>query len=277
MDADPAARWHGLQETRRSCNRVHADSPDAMEFLGISKLFWFLAAPTHLLVWMLAAGVVFRRHGLCQALAAIAALSFLLLLFLPIGNWALSTLEDQYRRGPWPAHVDGVLELGGGINPAVLTVRGVPGAETGESRMVASFELARHYPSARIVFSGGNPDRGVPEAAVAQHVFGQLGLNDGQVLYEDRSRDTWENLVLSRILAKPKPGEVWLLVTSAYHMPRAMAVARRLDWAMQPWPSDYATVPGGGVESFGANLVHLDLAAHEWAGLIAYRLADRAR
>jgi uncharacterized SAM-binding protein YcdF (DUF218 family) len=170
-----------------------------------------------------------------------------------------------------------VLELGGGINPAVLATRGLPGDETGEGAMVAVAELARRYPSARIVFSGGNPDHGMPEAGVARFVFGQLGIAQDNVIYEDRARDTWENLVFSRALAKPKPGETWLLVTSAVHLPRAMAVARRLGWVMRAWPSDYVTVPGGGPESFGVNVAHLDLAAHEWIGLSVYRLAGRAR
>ena len=131
-----------------------------MEFFDLSKMFWFVGAPTHLLVWMLAAGTIFQQHFFGRFLVGMAALSFLLLAFLPMGDWAMSRLEDQYRRGPWPAHVDGVLELGGGINPGVLAARGLPGAETGEGGMVASAELARRYPDARIVFSGGNPDRG---------------------------------------------------------------------------------------------------------------------
>ena len=124
----------------------------------------------------------------------------------------------------------------------------------------------------------GDPKLAEPETTVARAIFGQLGLPANRVLYENRARDTWENFVYSRALAKPKPGETWLLVTSAYHLPRAMAVARRLGWTMQPWPSDYETVPKPGWlgANFAANLGRLDLAAHEWVGLIAYRVAGRA-
>jgi uncharacterized SAM-binding protein YcdF (DUF218 family) len=120
----------------------------------------------------------------------LAALSLLLLTFPPISDWAMSRLEDQDRHSPWPAQVDGVLELGGGINRGVLAARALPAAETGEGGMVPSAELARRYPDARIVFSGGNPDRGVPEANVARFVFAQLGLPARNLLYEDRARDT---------------------------------------------------------------------------------------
>ncbi len=248
----------------------------AMEFFDLSKLFWFAAAPSHLLVWALVVGVVFRRRWFGCALLIPAALGFMALVLLPIGDWAMSGIEDQYARGPWPDHVDGILELSGGINPGVLSARGLPGAEFGEGRMVAVAELARRYPGARIVFSGGNPDRGVSEAEVAGFVFGQLGIARSTVIYEDRARDTWENLAFGRALAKPKSSETWLLVTSAYQMPRAMAVARRLGWKMRPWPSDYVTMPGGGPESFGVNVTHLDLATHEWLGLVVYRLVGRA-
>jgi uncharacterized SAM-binding protein YcdF (DUF218 family) len=248
-----------------------------MEFFDLSKSFWSVAAPSHLLVWALVVGVVFQRRLFGRMLLILAALGVLALMFLPMGDWAMSTLENQYARGHWPDHVDGVLELGGGINPGVLAARGLPGAETGEGHMVAVAELARRYPGARIVFSGGNPDRGVPEAGVARFIFEQLGIAQGRVIYEDRARDTWENLVFSRALAKPKPGEIWLLVTSAAHMPRAIAVARELGWTMRAWPSDYVTMPGGGPEAFGVNIAHLDLAAHEWLGLAVYRLAGRAR
>jgi uncharacterized SAM-binding protein YcdF (DUF218 family) len=248
-----------------------------VEFFDLSKLFWFVVAPSHLLVWALAIGVIFQHWLFGRVLLIFGALSFLGLLLLPIGDWAMSSIEDQYARGSWPVRVDGVLELGGGINPGVLATRGLPGAETGEGAMVAVAELARRYPGTRIVFSGGDPDRGVPEAGVARFVFRQLGIAQDNIIYEDRARDTWENLVFSRALAKPKPGEIWLLVTSAAHMPRAMAVARRLNWTMRAWPSDYVTVPGGGPESFGVNVAHLDLAAHEWVGLAIYRLVGRAR
>ncbi len=78
---------------------------------------------------------------------------------------------------------------------------------------------------------------------------------------------------------KPRPGEVWLLDTSAIHMPRAMAVARRLDWPMIAWPSDYITAPGGtGTDMFdvAGNLGLTDYAMHEWIGMLAYRLSGKA-
>jgi len=249
-----------------------------MDFYFFSKLFWFFAAPSHLLVWLVVVGVLLSARAVGRILLALAAISFLLLMFVPVGDWALSLLEDQYPRPPWPAHVDGVLELGGGLNAEIFKNRAVVGAP-GEGRTVAAFELARRYPNAKIIFTGGAAPPLTPEAVVARHVFEQMGEAPDRVLFEDRSRDTWENFVFSKKLANPQPGETWLLVTSAFHMPRAMAIARRVDWPMQPWPSDYLTTHGFGIyrQDFGPNLANLDLAAHELVGLVAYRLSGRAR
>jgi uncharacterized SAM-binding protein YcdF (DUF218 family) len=251
-----------------------------MDFLSVSKLFWFFAEPSHALVWLLVLGVALSSYRAGRVLILVTVLTLVLLIFVPVGDWAIESLENQYPRGPWPAHVDGILELGGGLHSTLTTLRGVPGAEGGEGRPVATAELARHYPNARIIFSGGTASKRIaPESTVARYIFHQLGLAPGRVIYEERARDTWENFIYSRPLAKPKPGEVWLLVTSAYHMPRAMAIAHEVGWTMQPWPSDYLTTPVAEFEngSLSGNLGHLDLAAHEWIGLIAYRLAGRAR
>src|ERR1700685_3738973 len=94
-----------------------------VEFFDLSKLFWFVVAPIHLLVWALAIGVIFQRWLFGRVFLIFGALSFLGLLLLPIGDWAMSTVEGQYMRGPWPAHIDGVLEIGGGIKPGVLGTR----------------------------------------------------------------------------------------------------------------------------------------------------------
>ncbi len=98
------------------------------------------------------------------------------------------------------------------------------------------------------------------------------------MLYERTSRDTGENLLNSMKLVRPKPGETWMLVTSAVHMPRAMAIARKLGWTMVPWPSDYISAASGSVYlGFPADgLVDIDNALHEWIGLAVYRLTGRA-
>ena len=78
-------------------------------------------------------------------------------------------------------------------------------------------------------------------------------------------------------MAQPKPGETWLLVTSATHMRRSMGIARRIGWAMVPWPSDYdsadSTLQPLGFASH--NMEVMNTALHEWIGLLVYSLRGR--
>ncbi|MDB5393596.1 MAG: hypothetical protein JWM91_1102 [Rhodospirillales bacterium] len=252
-------------------------------FFTFSKLGWYVVEPSHLLVWALVAAAVLsikrRRSG--AVLTAVCAGILLALLTLPIGNWALRAIEDQYPRPPWPEHVDGVLILGEGLNGEILNARGVPSVGQNGAGFIAAWTLAQKYPQARVVFSGGSGELEsgtVPEAQVAEQLFQQMGLSPDRTVYEAKSRNTWENILFSKKLVNPDPHEIWLLVASAYHVPRAMAVAKRLDWDLIPWPSDYLTV-GKGPEthlSLSTNLAHLDLAVHEWFGLMIYHLDHKA-
>jgi uncharacterized SAM-binding protein YcdF (DUF218 family) len=105
-----------------------------------------------------------------------------------------------------------------------------------------------------------------------------MGLDPARLILEPRSRNTYENILFTKALVKPNPGQVWLLVTSAIHMPRALGVARKQDWVMVPWPSDYITGPHGAHADFNiaGNLGAADYAVHEWIGALAYRLAGKS-
>jgi uncharacterized SAM-binding protein YcdF (DUF218 family) len=109
-------------------------------------------------------------------------------------------------------------------------------------------------------------------------LFDSLGLPPGRVLFESASRTTFENAILSRDLVAPSPGQTWLLVTSASHMPRSVGVFRRAGWPVMPWPVGYKTMRAGAAPfalTLGVRIENLDWAFHEWIGLVAYRLMDR--
>jgi len=244
-------------------------------FHTLSKLAWYAVEPSHLLLWTLIAAAIqsARRKAAGAILAGICAATLLLLLLLPIGNWALRPLEDRYPRPDPPARIDGILVLGEGLNGEVMATRGAPGIGTEGGALIAARILAGRYPDARLVYTG---DPG--EAAVAGPLFRDMGMSGPQVI-DGQSWDTWENFLRGYQLAQPKPGETWLLVANAYHLPRALAVADKMDWKMLPWPADYLTAARGQEThlSMAANLGHLDVALHETLGLWAYRLAGKAR
>ena len=250
----------------------------------VGKLAWILLRPSNLLLLLALAGLVIlaasrRRRGL--GLLASALLATSACGFLPVGSWLTLPLENRFPPPtPPPERVDGVVVLGGGVEPAVSMARGVPSFGPALERFTALPELARRYPKARLIFTGGEAalvgGTGQPEAEFVRRFLEAQGLPPGRVEFEDRARSTRENALLTLALAKPRPGGRWLLVTSAKHMPRAMAAFRRAGWPdlLLAWPVDFRTT--GRVElaaspAVGERLAELDEAAYEWFGLLYYR------
>jgi uncharacterized SAM-binding protein YcdF (DUF218 family) len=154
--------------------------------------------------------------------------------------------------------------------------------EAGE-RFTEALALARRYPSAKVVFTGGAVEiLSAPAvgADAARAIFGDLGIDEGgRLLLESKARDTWENAVNVKALVDPKPGERWLLVTSAWHMPRSIGIFRRVGFAVEPWPVDYRTADAWDLlrlfDAPADGLKRFDTAMREWIGLLAYRLTGR--
>ncbi|MBA2587612.1 MAG: YdcF family protein [Alphaproteobacteria bacterium] len=255
-------------------------------FFAVSKIFWILAAPSHWLGLLILAGALCLFLGRLRAARRLMLAAVLVLVVAgmsPLGGYLVRAIENQYPRGDWSARVDGILILGGGYNTWVLRTRHAPATNGTAYRLTEAYAAARHYPNARVVFSGGSGVLGGvdwSEAETARYVLTGMGLDSKRLILEPRSRNTYENILYSKAMVKPKPGEVWLLVTSAVHMPRAMAIARKLDWPMLAWPSDYITGPDigfGGFYNIGANLEMTDFATHEAVGLVAYRLTGKSQ
>ncbi len=258
-----------------------------------SKLLWLVVNPGNVLLILLCAGALLlrtRRERLGRRLVGLAALAALLVTLLPLGRWLQAPLENRFPPpARLPERVDGIVALGGAMDQFLTVARGQPALRDDAERLTAFVALARRYPQARLVFSGGSGRlRGqeVKEAVAARLLFEELGLDPERVLFEDRSRNTFENALYSYRLAAPRPEETWLLVTSAYHMPRAVGCFRRAGWRVVPYPVDFRTGGGQGRGrgrgrvfstsiDFGDSLVDLGEGAHEWVGLAAYRLMGR--
>src|SRR5262249_4377809 len=138
----------------------------------------------------------------------------------------------------------GLVVLGGAVTPDVSALRNEVALNEAAERMTVAVELVRKYPQARLLFSGGNGElfaSGATEAEVALRLFESLGVPRERILLEDRSRNTVENAVFSKSIVNPQPGERWVLVTSAYHMPRAVGVFRKAGFAVEAFPVDYRT------------------------------------
>lgn len=246
------------------------------------KLVWLVLVPTSFLLLLLTVFLGLAAVGWRPArrLAGLALGTLLLVAFLPVGLWLQAPLEQRFAApSPPPARVDGIVVLGGGIDVRASAAWRQPALGPTAERFLAPIELSRHWPQARLVFSGGLApliDSALTEADIVRQLYDRLGFDSGRVLFESRSRTTRENALLARELVQPQPGEVWLLVTSAAHMPRAVGCFRAVGWPVLAWPVDYRTDPGPGIQHWrlpsSDRLAQLDDAAREWVGLLWYRL-----
>jgi uncharacterized SAM-binding protein YcdF (DUF218 family) len=252
-------------------------------FFGLAKLLVHFTRPGDLLLILLAVGVVlihlrrFRRAG--AMLVTGVAILFLMIAAMPVAPLVLSPLENRFPRpATLPAHVDGLIVLGGAVDPVTTAIRGIPTLNSEADRMTEFVRLAKLYPRARLVFSGGmasaTVDPGNNEATVARLFFRQQGLDVTRIIFEQRSRDTYENVVNSKAIVRPRKGQTWLLVASASDVPRSVGIFRKEGWPVLPVPVAYKSDYRGN-QNFADNLQQLNSAAHEWLGLLAYWLSGR--
>jgi uncharacterized SAM-binding protein YcdF (DUF218 family) len=255
-------------------------------FFYAAKLLTFFTLPSNILITLALIGVVLMRTRFARGGRRITVTAVLLLAIAglsPLGNALILPLEERFP--PWDASrgaPTGIISLGGALDTVVSPVRDEVALNEAAERMTAVAELARRFPQAHIVFSGGS-DRiilaGVSEASLAERLFLSFGIAKARITLEDKSRDTLENGRFTRDIVQPKPGERWLLVTSAHHMPRAIGVFRAAGFPVEAFPVDYRT--RGAIDllrpfaSLGDGLRRTDTATREWVGLLMYRLDGR--
>lgn len=252
----------------------------------LSKIVWIVLNPANLFAFFLILGTVllftrFRRAGRLVVSAAVGG--FVLLGLVPVGFWMTTNLENRFPTNPpISADIAGIIALGGTINQYITTARRQPALTEGGERLTEFVHLARRFPSAQLIFTGGSGaliNSSLKEADSARLFFDQMGLSDRQVIYEDRSRNTYENAIFTKeLVGDDARRRKWVLITSARHMPRAMGVFRQAGWNVIAYPVDYLTAGHGRLEvRFRPlkGLSSLNDALREWTGLIVYRILGR--
>lgn len=259
---------------------------DSIFFIA-SKLIGALLRPDTWIILALAVivlALVMKRRRLALWMGSFSLTLLVVLAIFPLGELLLQPIERSYPAEPALDEVNGIIVLGGGENARASVFWGQLQLNEGGERYAAALALARRFPQARVLFTGGSGalrDLGgaeTSEADMAGRFFRDQGLEPARLLLEGQSRNTAENARLSLALAAPAPEETWVLVTSAFHMPRAMRSFEAAGWTgLVPWPVDYRT--SAFKDGVGWNLTEhlrvLNIAIREYVGQIAYRLSGR--
>jgi uncharacterized SAM-binding protein YcdF (DUF218 family) len=256
-------------------------------YFDLSKTLGFVAVPSNLVMLIIIFGLLLWRSRYARFGRRITVAGIVLLLIggaTPVGTALLLPLENRFPRWDQTRGApDGVVVLGGVVNTYISRRRNEIAVGPSTQRLLATVDLYRQYPNARIVFSGGNPSlvfAGSPESDLAVPFLEHWGVPAGDIGVDDAARDTMENALNAKRIAAPKPGERWLLVTSAFHMPRAIGLFRAAGFPVEAYPVDWKTggwrdilgLPSSLIGGFG----RLDVAAHEWEGLLVDWLIGRS-
>ncbi len=254
-------------------------------FFYVSKIIWLLVAPESLLLILLVAITLLlyrQRYQLAKRLLTGLTLLLLVVAFFPLGEWLLYPLESRFAANPpLPDKVDGIIVLSGAENVQVSHAWQQVELNQAAERDLAFMALARRYPQAKKIFTGGTGSlihQQYKAADYAKQLFAAQGLDNSTIIFERDSRNTWQNAVFSKRLLQPAKGENWILITTAWHMPRSVGIFCKNDWAVIPWPVDHQTLKGDLFRvsfSLIGHLQSLQTAIKEWMGLFAYYLSGK--
>ena len=255
-------------------------------FFILSKTIGTMLMPINFLIGIGVLGAILlvtRWAVLGRSLLVFSVLALALCGFSPVGRLLILPLEERFP--PWDASrgaADGIVVLGGAIDPDLSAALGRPALGHSGERIVATAALARRYPNARVIYSGGNAnligDDSSKEADYGLAMLEELGVAKARLTAERQSRNTVENAEFVKAVARPKEGERWLLVTSAFHMPRSMGLFRRAGFKVEAYPVDRRASKSEAFSFYSVamnGLERTDIATREWIGLTAYWLTGK--
>lgn len=254
-------------------------------FFVFSKIGWALLSPGNLIIFFLVLSawlLLFHRYTAVKRILIPTALVSFIIMAYPVSDYLIQPLEKRFTVPIiMPTEIDGIIILGGGEDLKRSQSWQVAELGIGGDRYIGAAYLASIYPHAPIIFTGGSgllslqDTRG--EGALARQLLTSVGIDDKRLIIESKSRNTYENFKNTKpLLPKYWNGKAYgtyLLVTSAYHMPRAVGIARQQDIQVIPYPVDFRS-NGDDLREWDFDLYDhlkaLEPAWREWIGLTVY-------
>lgn len=257
---------------------------DTLFFLA-SKIIWLLISPENVLLILISISLILLylgKHTLAKASLSIATGLFIIISFFPIGEWLLYPLESRFETNPVLSdNINGIIVLSGAEDPERSHLWKQAELGSAAERDLAFLTLARKYPDAKHVFTGGTGSLIQQEykaADVAQTLFEQQGFDTSKIIFERESRNTFENVIYSKKIVSPVKNQNWVLITTGWHMPRSVGIFCKAEWPVIPYPVDHQTKKNNLLRidfNLLENLLVLKMATKEWVGLIAYYLTGK--
>jgi uncharacterized SAM-binding protein YcdF (DUF218 family) len=252
-------------------------------FFVAAKLLWLVARPESWIVLLLVLGLWSLRQERIAAAGKIFFSALVLVLVIglvPVGQLLLRPLEVRFPAEPDISAPAGIIILGGGEDARMSVASGLPELNAAGERLVLGLALAQAFPEARLIFTGGSAslvDQRISGADGAQNLFARFEIADGRIILEPTARNTAENATRTYELVEDGTHGPWILVTSAFHMPRSVGCFCAAGWRdVIPYPVDYRAADFEWFSwSFAGNLDLLNIAIKEWIGLVVYSLTGR--
>lgn len=255
-------------------------------FFILSKIIGYLLQPSIIIVLATVLGTTLlwtRFQRTARVLLVAVSVCVILIAFTPLNFLLMASLEYRIQKPTLPPEVKGIVVLGGASDNLISTEKNHTELHAAGDRLTEALILARRFPEAKILFSGGANaliSTSKSEAEIAGWFFENTGIASDRMIFEDKARNTYENAIFAKKLASPTKGEIWLLITSAFHMPRSLGIFRKAGWhEIKPWPVDYRTRGMKDKSRISAStrkhFNNTDIAVREYVGLLAYWLTGR--
>lgn len=248
-------------------------------FESIYRFFgwWIINIDIFFLVLLLVGGglLVFKMKKVGQRLVLASCLGFAFFGIVPVGLWTLEQLENRFPKiEEIPQDTKGIIFLGGSFDALTTPARGETSYNLAGGRFIRFVQLAKQYPHLQLVCTGNSF-----EATTAKKEFQAFGIDPSSILFEADSLDTKGNALKAAEMIQPKPEDKWVLLTSAFHMARSVALFRKAGFNVIPYPVDYHT-PGKYEPWFFIGLkLNLDAwqaSSREWLGMVANYIMGRS-
>jgi len=255
-------------------------------YFFLSKVLAPFLNLTNFLIFILIASYFFKQFFFKKTFRSINYLVIFLLIvssIFPIGQNLLNTLEEKYVVSKIPKNYKYIIVLGGSEDAYSTSITNKLNLNSASERLIASVKLANQKKESKIIFLGGSgllKKNDLNETDVARLFFIDIGFDLERIIFINDTRNTIENLKkLKKLHLENKSTSI--LITSAFHMDRALLISKKLNLNVIPYAVDFRSYSNSGKDSFISyyqvfsllgNLQYLNLYFRELLGTIAVKI-----